>query len=210
MNAESFFSPEEKRRIEDAVACAERTTSGEIVPMIVSASGRYAEVEMAGLVAGLGAGVLAALLLHDPWAPLYAQFLWPLIGGVLGFVACSVPAIKRLLVPRARIERAVALRALAAFAAHGIHLTREHTGILILVSLLEHRVEVLADRGINEKVPPGTWDEIVQTITEGLKSGQACDALCRAIARCGEILARHFPRAADDRDELANKLVTES
>jgi putative membrane protein len=80
---------------------------------------------------------------------------------------------------------------------------------LILISLLEHRVEVLADKGINEKVSAGTWDEIVHIITAGLKSGNACDGFCQAIERCGEILAQHFPRSPDDQDELANKLVTE-
>jgi putative membrane protein len=107
------------------------------------------------------------------------------------------------------MEGAVDLRSFAAFTAHGLHHTREHTGILILISLLEHRVEVLADKGINEKVSPGTWDEIVQIVTIGLKSGNACDAFCKAIERCGEILAQHFPRPADDRDELGNKLLTE-
>jgi putative membrane protein len=67
---------------------------------------------------------------------------------------------------------------------------------------------VLADRGINAKVESGTWQEIVHIVTAGLKSGQACDAFCKAIERCGEILATHFPRAADDKDELPNRLVT--
>jgi putative membrane protein len=99
--------------------------------------------------------------------------------------------------------------ALASFTQHGLHYTRDHTGILILVSLLEHRVEVLADRGINAKVEAGTWQEIVTVLKNGLKSKQAADAYCRAIARCGEILAAHFPRQPDDKDELPNRLVTE-
>jgi putative membrane protein len=103
----------------------------------------------------------------------------------------------------------VHIRSLAAFTAHGLHYTRAHTGILILASLLERRVQVLADRGINEKVQPGTWDEIVRPLTSGLKSGDACAAFCAAIERCGQILAAHFPRPPDDRDELEGKLVTE-
>jgi putative membrane protein len=125
------------------------------------------------------------------------------------YLICIIPAVKRRLIPRDRAESAVDLRSFAAFTAHGLHHTTEHTGILILVSLLEHRVEVLADKGINEKVSPGTWDEIVQIITAGLKSAKPCDAFCAAIQRCSEILAQHFPRSADDRDELANKLLTE-
>ncbi|MGH7827777.1 MAG: TPM domain-containing protein [Candidatus Binatia bacterium] len=209
MNAETFFTAEEQERIRNAVAAAEQNTSGEIVPMMVDSSARYAEIEMTGLAAGLVIGTMAAFIFHDPFAYIHSQLVWPLAGAVLGYIVCSIPVVKRPLIPKDRIETAVDLRSLAAFAAHGLHHTREHTGILILISLLEHRVEVLADKGINEKVSPGTWDEIVQIVTTGLKTGNACDRLCKAIERCGEILAQHFPRRPDDRDELANKLVTE-
>jgi putative membrane protein len=209
INAETFFTAEEQERIRQAVALAEQKTSGEIVPMIVDSSARYAEVEMAALVIGLVVGTLAAFVWNDPWAAIHSQLLWPLAGAVVGYLICIIPPVKRRLIAKDRIAEAVHLRSLAAFTAHGLHYTKEHTGILILASLLEHRVEVLADKGINEKVAAGTWDGVVQILTAGLKSGKACDAYCKAIERCGEILAQHFPRPPDDKDELANKLVIE-
>jgi putative membrane protein len=209
MDAQRFFTDEERHRIEKAVNTAEQQTSGEIVPMIVGASARYAEVELMGVVAGLLIGTAAALFWHDPWGRVEIQLLLPLVGAALGFILCRIPAIKRRLIPKARADEAVDAHALAAFTANGLHHTRAHTGILILASLLEHRVEVLADRGINEKVQPGTWDEIVQILTSGLKSGDACNAFCNSIEKCGKILSEHFPRGADDRDELADKLITE-
>jgi putative membrane protein len=209
MQVEKFFTTEEQERIQQAVIAAEKNTSGEIVPMIVSASGRYAEVELSGLVVGLVLGTLAAFLWHDPWGSLQTYLLWPVAGSILGFVVFSIPSVKRRLISKDRIADAVHTRSLAAFTGHGLHYTKAHTGILILASLLERRVVILADRGIHEKVEDGTWDEIVNTITESLKSGNGCDGFCNAIERCGEILARHFPRSADDRDELPNKLVTE-
>lgn len=204
---DKFFTEEEKERIRQAVAAAEKGTSGEIVPMIVSASGHYTEVELGGVMVGLLTGTAAAFFWSE-WAVTHAQLAWPLVGAGLGFIICYIPAIKRRLIPKSRIDEAVHARSLAAFTAHGLHYTKAHTGILILASLLEHKVEVLADRGINEKVQPGTWDEIVEILTIGLKSGDGCAAFCKAIERCGEILAAHFPRPADDRDELPDKLVT--
>jgi putative membrane protein len=56
--------------------------------------------------------------------------------------------------------------------------------------------------------PPSV--SILNTITEGLKSTKSCDAFCKPIDPCGEILTRHFPRSADDSDVLPNKSVTES
>ena len=209
MDAQKFFSDEEKERIHQAVLAAEQRTSGEIVPMIVGASGHYYEVELGGLIVGLIAGTAAAFFLANPWGLTHAELAWPLVGAGIGFVLCRIPAVKRRLIPEDRIAEAVHIRGLAAFTAHGLHYTRAHTGILILASLLEHKVEVLADRGINEKVTPGTWDEVVQILTSGLKSGNGCDAFCAAIGRCGDTLAAHFPRQPDDRDELADKLVTE-
>ena len=209
LNAETFFTAEEQERIRRAVVAAEERTAGEIVPMLVGASARYAEVEMTGMGVGLIAGTLAAFVFQDPWAAIHSQLLWPLAGAALGSVVCAIPAVKRNLISHERLVEATHLRSLAAFTAQGLHYTRAHTGILILASLLEHQVEVLADRGINEKVPAGTWDEVVQILTAGLKSGHACDAYCKAIERCGEILAQHFPRPPDDTDELANKLITE-
>jgi putative membrane protein len=209
MHAENFFSAEEQEHIQHAVIAAEKKTSGEIVPMLVSASGRYAEVELSGLVLGLVLGTLAAFVWHDPWGSVQTYLFWPVVGAILGFVICSIPSVKRRLISKGRIADAVHTRSLAAFTGQGLHHTRAETGILIFVSLLEHRVVVLADRGIHEKVEAGTWDEIVSTITDSLKSGKGGDGFCKAIDRCGEILAQHFPRSADDRDELPNKLVTE-
>jgi len=209
MDAQRFFTDEEKERIRQAVVAAEQRTSGEIVPMIVAACRPYAEIELGGLAAGLAMGTLAALFLHDPWGPIQTQLSLPLTGGILGYILCRIPAIKRRLISNARIDEAVHLRSLAAFTAHGLHYTMAHTGILIFASLFEHRVEVLADKGINEKVQPGTWDEVVRILTSALKSNNACEAFCAAIERCGEILTTHFPRQPDDRDELKDDLVTE-
>lgn len=210
MKLQKLFTRGELERIQQAVTAAEQKTAGEIVPMLVSTSSRYAEVDLAGLSIGLVAGTLAAFIWHDPWASIHSQLLWPLAGAAAGYTLCCIPSVKRRLIPPQRVADAVELRSLAAFTAQGLHHTRAETGILIFVSLLEHRVVVLADRGINEKVETGTWEEIVRIITEGLKSGRACDGFCQAIKRCGEILAHHFPRAADDRDELSNKLVTDT
>jgi putative membrane protein len=207
MNADRFFTAEEQERIRQAVISAERKTSGEIVPMLVTASARYTEVELLGLIIGLFAGMVIEWLWSHPWGSAFVN-LWPVLGALAGFLLARLSATKRLIASKTRIAEAVHSMALASFTEYGLHYTRDHTGILILVSLMEHRVEVLADRGINAKVGTGTWQEIVRTLTAGLKSNQACDAYCKAIERCGEILATHFPRRPDDKDELPDRLVT--
>ena len=207
MKADNFFTEEEKQRIQRAVDGAESKTAGEIVPIIVTSAARYTEVELLGLITGLFSGMITEAIWSDPWSSPYFQ-LWPVIGALVGFFISRLPWVKRMVASKSRVDEAVHTLALASFTAQGLHHTRDHTGILILISLMEHRVEVLADRGINQKISPGTWNEIVHTITAGIKSGKACDAFCQAIERCGNMLAELFPRQADDKDELPNRLVT--
>lgn len=209
MRAVDLFTAEEKERIRQAVMAAEQRTSGEIVPLIVGASSRYAEVELAGLVMGLLVGTASALAFGYRWGTAQTELAWPLISAALGLILCHIPVIKSRLIPKRNVAQAVHFRGLAAFTAHGLHHTRAHNGILIFASLLERRVEVFADRGITEKVDPGTWDEIVKHLTSALRSGDACAGFCATIVRCGDILAAHFPRTANDRNELKDTLVTE-
>lgn len=206
--AQSFFTPQEQARIEAAVRAAEARTSGEILPMVVDASYEYPRTEI--LAGGLLALALAATL---SW--IFGQAsLWvflPLF--LLGYWPCTrlirnLPDLKRRLIPAAELAAEVEERALLAFVEQGVHHTRDATGILILISLFERRVHVLADRGINQAVPKETWDEIVQMVTAGIRCGQACEALCAAIKRCGDLLEEQFPRKADDTNELPDLILS--
>jgi putative membrane protein len=118
-----------------------------------------------------------------------------------------LPALKRRLIHADEISAEVKEQAIIAFLEQGLHHTRDETGILILLSLFEQRVYVLADRGINAVVPTDTWDGIVNTITSGIKRGAACEALCQAIETCGQLLESNFPVKSDDSDELPNLII---
>jgi putative membrane protein len=118
-----------------------------------------------------------------------------------------LPGLKRLLISPQEFDAEVREKALVTFVEHGIYRTKGGSGILILVSLFEHRVFVLADAGINDRVPLQTWDEIVATVTRGIVEKRACDALCQAIGRCGDLLAQEFPRLDNDSNELPDLII---
>jgi len=208
MKVERFFTEEERGRIEGAVKEAEKTTAGEIVPMIVEASDDYTEARYAaGIFLAILAFVAVQLLAHpqNPAVLLASQA----VAFVTGFLIFALDGPKRMLVPGRVRDVKVRDRALRAFYEHGLHRTRDETGILIMISLAEHRVQVLADQGINKKVGQETWEEVVKMILAGIRSGRACDAFCTAIERCGRILTEHFPIKPDDTDELDNRLIAE-
>jgi putative membrane protein len=206
--AQTFFSQDEQTRIEAAVQAAEARTSGEIVPMVVDQSYDYPRAEI------LGGGLLALALASTlSWAFGQASLWWFLPLFALGYFPCkwlirSLPDLKRRLIHPDELTAEVEERAMLAFLEQGVHHTRDATGILILISLFEHRVHVLADRGINQAVPKETWEEIVRTVTSGIRSGQTCEALCAAIGRCGDLLEERFPRKHDDTNELPNLILS--
>ncbi|WP_321392518.1 TPM domain-containing protein [uncultured Desulfuromusa sp.] len=205
--ANEFFTSEEQQKIENAVKGAETKTSGEIVPMVVNSSYEYPRAEL------IGAGTLAlAVGLIFSWAVGGESIWWFLPVFLVGFFGFQVlirnsPGLKRKLINPKEFDLEVREKALVSFVEQGLHETRDKTGILILISLFEHRVQVLADSGINAKVPENTWNEIVTIIINGLKAGDTCNATCQAVERCGELLEEHFPRKHDDTDELPNLVI---
>lgn len=206
-SATKFFTQEEQQKIEAAVKKAEEKTSGEIVPMVVNSSYEYPRAEL------IGGGTLAlAVGLIVSWAVGGESIWWFLPVFIVGFFVFqllirNLPDLKRKLIHPEEFDIEVREKALVSFVEQGLHETRDKTGILILISLFERRVQVLADSGINAKVPEHTWDEIVTIITHGLKGGTSCDAICQAVELCGERLQEHFPRKADDTDELSNLII---
>ena len=203
-----FFSPDEKERILQAVAGAEAKSSGEIAIMVVPESDRYREAEQMGalLVAGLVAVVLCILLHHVT--------IWTFIPLVclLYFAAFWLfrrfPKLKISFAGPVRQAEAVRSRALIGFYENGLYRTAGETGILIFISLLEHKVWILGDRGINEKIPAGFWDSSANELAAGIKAGKGAEALCAVIEGCGNELARHFPRGSDDINELPDAILT--
>jgi putative membrane protein len=211
------FTDAERERIRQAVQQAERVTKGEIVPMIVPASALYRE---AGYRTGLILALLALALLLTieiywlPWGWHAGNAGWLLLTVIvaygLGQWLGRVPRVIRLVTSRERMAHKVTLRAEQAFYKHGLHNTKGRTGILILVSLLERRVHVMADKGINDRVPAGTWDGLVNGIIDGIRIGQLTDAICAAIAKCGALLAQVSPAGSGDNpDELPDELIQE-
>jgi putative membrane protein len=203
MRIEELIGERGAAAVEAAVRAAEVGTSGEIVPVLVERSDDYGELRLGlGALVAFAAGALGAWLV-----PEHVHWIVPTQIGVFALAAWALgwrPLLGRILPARigaARAERAAEL----AFLEAGVAETRERTGILIYVSLLEHRVVVIADRGVNALVPEGTWDGVVALVIAGIRAHRAEEGLVEGIRRCGEILAARLPPRADDADELANR-----
>ena len=210
MSRELFFSSADYAAIEAAVREVEGRSAGEIVPYAVERSDRYASAEWsAALLGALAASMITALAqwAGDFWGPVA---LWialpPAAGAALGWLATlAFPALRRVLVAPDAIAARVHQRATRAFLEEEVFRTRDRTGILLFISLFEHRVVVLADRGLDGRVTPSEWEGVVAGVAAGMRRGQPGPALAEGIRRCADLAARVSPRP-DDRDELPGQL----
>lgn len=92
----------------------------------------------------------------------------------------------------------------------GMTKTALRNGVLLFIASEQQRFVILGDRGIDEKVPAGFWDEIAAKLSIRFQAGQFTDGIVEAIRSSGEHLGRFFPRANDDLNELSNEIDVQS
>ena len=212
---ERFLSETDRKRIEKTVADVERKTAGEVVCMIVSSSYHY---PLAGVFGATAVALpLALLSTHfiGGWLWVGTQNMWLCIGlfailfAVAGWFFNRLPYLKHPFIAQREIDAEVEEAAITAFFREGLYRTRDANGVLLFISVFEHKVWLLADKGIHEKVPADEWENLVVRITQGIGAGKGVDAICSAINAIGDRLASHFPIKADDTNELKNLIIEE-
>ncbi|MFM8268870.1 MAG: TPM domain-containing protein [Pseudomonadota bacterium] len=196
------------KKIEEAVRKAELKTSGEIVPII------YDKCSNTSFVFPLLFLVLFFFWhsVQDSFFPvnywegnLFLQLgLPPILTGFIAYALSRSRFVQRLLVPRSRREKVIQDRAELEFYRCGISNTQGRTGILLFVSLMERYSVVLADKAINDKLPPETWKEVLEILNSQMNEKDLEKGFVPAIEKCGELLANHFPRDPKDTNELPN------
>lgn len=224
------MTPEDHQRIADAVADAETRTSAEIVCVITQECSDYREVPLAwAAVLALALPALAFALGLDPsvlvslkrgWVTghssgfdeamrlsLGAYALAQSLVFLLAWMTVSLPTVRRVLTPAGLRHRRVHEAALRQFVARGIANTAEANGVLIFVSLLDRRVEVLADAGVHAGVAPGTWDRAVSAVRTAMRANHRADGIIEAVKICGDALTPAFPPGLHNPDQLPNDAI---
>jgi uncharacterized membrane protein len=98
-------------------------------------------------------------------------------------------------------------RAIALFADYGIWDTEDNCGVLIYVNLADRKVDIIADRGIDRKIPAATWQGVCDTMTRGFARGEFHAATLAAIAQVNQLLRSHFPSGGARPNELPDRPV---
>jgi len=207
---ETFFSNADRDAIHAATTAAEVKTAGELVVYVTERCDPHPEVAWKGSLLGGALGALCAAVAvwrFGGWGAL--DYLWILLGLQLGLVAGWVASrfdpVARRLIDAEALDSRVEGRAAEAFLEERVFATRERTGVLIFVALFEHRVLVLADQGIDERVADDAWDEISGELALGIRRGTPAQALIHAVQRCADLLEAHGVHAADAGNEISDE-----
>jgi putative membrane protein len=209
MKPSQLLDPASRDRIVDAVRAAEKTTSGELVVAVVAACDEYSSARW---LCGITLAVLAylGLSVFGPALPPTAYLAAQAAGLGIGYGLAKLDFVRRMFLNDETMERCAQRRAAAAFSELGLRHTEHATGILILVALLEHRVVVLADRGIDQALGSDeSWADVVELVLDGIAAGRPTDGIVAAVGRCGEILSHPLPAATDNPDEIRRELFLE-
>ena len=212
------------RRVSAAIAEAEAGTAGEIIAVTANRSDAYHDVGLhyaVGVLFLVLAAVAAWPRLLDLWwsllmgwsaPPTQRELLTLLLGVCLAkflailFVMKWMP-LRLALTPGATKTRRVRRRAIILFKAAAERRTVGRTGILIYLSMDEHRAEIVGDEAIVTVTTPETWGEAMAALLVEVKAGRPADGIVAAIHDVGQVLAEHFPRSATDKNEIPDKLI---
>lgn len=207
--------------IERSVAELEKRSDAEIVPVLVSESHDYAFYEFrAAVLLGLLA-FLATLIWLEPIEAFLRTSFWDYhpsylvmsCGGLaftvmlIVYLLVNVPVLDRLVIPRRIMARRVHERALRAFAESLVSHTDNRLGLLVFVSLLEQRVELLADIGLAQRISQDSWQQIVVRMKRELKKKGLSDGLRLGIEQAGAVLVDNFPRSRERENHLADRVT---
>jgi putative membrane protein len=218
------LSADDHARVSAAIAAAEAKSDGEIIAIAADQSDAYHDV-------GLHYAVLVLFLVLAFFAiwPQQLELWWTRLMGwtaepsmrqlltlLLGFALLKFLAVlfilkwrrlRMLLTPGSTKTRRVRRRAVMLFKTGAERRTIGRTGILIYLSMAEHRAEIVGDEAITAVTTPETWGEAMAALIKDVKEGRPGDGIVAAVGLIGEVLAEHFPKTSEDSNEIPDKLI---
>jgi len=226
----AYLNADQHTIVSDAVGEAELQTSGEILTVLADRSDEYIDVAVLW-AAALSFTVMSLFAVFPaPFLDLWdAIVIEAIMGGWghdwstgelasmtigLGLLTFALTwavqlwrPVKWALVPGPVKTTRVHDLAVRKFKVGAERRTHGRTGVLIYLSMCEHRAEIVADEPIAQLVPPEVWGEAMAEMLDEIKAGRIAEGLAVGVRDVGFVLAQHFPRADDDENELPDRLI---
>jgi putative membrane protein len=119
----------------------------------------------------------------------------------------QIPALRFFMIPGPVRSARVRAAAVRHFKVGAERRTQGRTGVLLYVSLREHRAEIVADEAIAGIVPPEVWGEAMADMLSHIRKGCMAEGIAAGVRDVGAVLAQHFPRGTGDVNELPDRLI---
>lgn len=210
------LSEQDKDRLAARVAALEAMTGAQVVTALVARSDSYPEAPWKAFALGTAAAAMfaaACSLLARDWeagqSALYNAVAILGCGVTLALLAIFVAPLARLFTGRLRCSVEVGQHARSLFFDRGLDRTRGRVGILLLVSLFERQVVLLADDGFEGRVGDADWQELTQRVTFLLRHGGAIGALQAALEGLEALLLSRGFRGDGSANELPDSIVVQ-
>ncbi|MFN0040491.1 MAG: TPM domain-containing protein [Burkholderiales bacterium] len=176
------LNDQERDSLVQLVAQTENRTGAQVVTAVVGKADSYAEAPWKAFALGAALSALATLLwLPGDWEPAETAARTAAVilgsGAILALLVVLLQPFARLFIDPLRRETEVRQFAQSLFYSRDLAGTRGRTGLLILVSLIERRVTILADKGFDSRISPDDWHQIVQRMTPFLQRRRPAGAL---------------------------------
>jgi putative membrane protein len=195
------FDEASRVALTDCVQQIEATSDAEVVLMVRARSGSYRHADYLCGAALAFVGLLLLLFLpldfHEYWVPIDVVLLFS--GGA--FLSSRSNLLRRLLTSKTFRSQAVRQGAAAMFYEAGIANTSAEMGLLIYLSILERRLELIADRGILKGVNALEWNELVFELHQAGRKPEP-QSLQDGLQKLGALLAKHLPASGENPNEL--------
>ncbi len=204
MPTREFFLPEAKKKVARAIEEIEKQTAAEIVVAVRRRCGHYRHTDFAVGAVLAFATILFVLFAPQPFAMEKTPIDVVVAFAIGALVSANVAPLRRLLTSRRLMSANVRTAARAAFYDMRIARTTGRTGILVVVSIFERRVEIVLDSGVKPEELGAEWPGIVAAI-EASARGVSLDRFLAALGAMTPPLARALPVQPDDVDELPNE-----
>ncbi len=210
-----FLNRADIESIDARIATIEAATGVEIVTAVIGKADAYPELPWTAFAAGASLaalGTVAADALRPDWTSAHAALVAAVTilgaGGACALAAIFVPAFARLFLRAARRDAEVLQYARALFLERELFRTRRRTGILLLVSLFERRIELLPDVGFGDRIEAADWHRVVASMMPALADRRPAAALLEGLDGVADLLARSGCSAgADDVNELPDQPI---
>ena len=208
-----------------AVANAERHTSGEIVTIVADLSDHYEDIGMAWA----SAAAMLALFCYMLFPDFYLGIIDRMTGGweheyspreylallltALGlkwfgtWLIMKWMPLRLALTPKHIKLARVRGRAVTMFKVGTEAKTVGRTGVLLYLSMKEHRAEIVADEEIAKLVAPEVWGDAMVALLAHVKAGRPGEGMAAAVTQMGVVLAEHFPMGSENPNELPDRLI---